>query len=79
MGHLSPNHQWDMHKHSLSLLTLAQARGINISPKVRHRRRLFRRQAREARAWVEVGYRAHKLGLRGPSGMFTPLHLRLSQ
>ena len=77
MGHLSPNHQWDMHRHSLSLLTPAQARGTSINPRVRHKHRLFRRQAREAKAWVEVGYRAHRPGPRGPKGVSTPLHFRL--
>ena len=31
------------------------------------------------RAWVEVGYKAHRPGLRGPRGVSTPLHLRLSR
>ena len=30
------------------------------------------------RAWVEVGYRAYRLGLYGPKGVSTPLHFRLS-
>ena len=41
--------------------------------------RLFRRQAREAKAWVEVEYKAHSPRLRGPKGVFMPLHLRLSR
>ena len=63
MGHLNSNHQWDMHIHNLSLLTPARARGTNISPKVRHRHRLFRIEAREARPWIEVEYRAYRPGL----------------
>ena len=35
-GHHSPNHQWDMCKHSLFLLTLAWAKGIGVSPRVLH-------------------------------------------
>ena len=31
------------------------------------------------RAWVEIGYRAHRPRLRGPRGMSTPFHLRLSR
>ena len=31
------------------------------------------------RAWVEVRYRAHKSGFRGPRGVSAPVYLRLSQ
>ena len=43
MGHLSPSHQWDTLRHSMFLLTLAWARGTDISPRVRHGHRLFGR------------------------------------
>ena len=52
--------------------------GTNISPRVLHKHLLLRRQAKGARAWVEVEDRAHRPGLRGPRGVSTPLHLRLS-
>ena len=78
MGHLGPDYQWNISRHNLSLLTPTRARGISISPSVWHRHRVFHIQAREARAWVEVEYKAHRPGLRGPKGVFTPLHLRLS-
>ena len=52
MGHLSPNRQWDMHEHSLFLLTPAKARGTDISPRVPHKHLLFRRWATLARARV---------------------------
>ena len=35
-GHHSPNHQWDMRKRSLFLLTPAWAKGTGVSPKVLH-------------------------------------------
>ena len=78
MEHHRPNHHWDMYRRSLFLLTSVRARGTSISPRVRHRHWLFQRQAREAKAWVEIGYRAHMPGLWGPKGVFKPLHLRLS-
>ena len=31
------------------------------------------------RAWVEVGYKAHRPRIRGPRGVSKPLHLRLSR
>ena len=31
MEHHSPNHQWDMHRHSLFLLTLVWVRGTSFS------------------------------------------------
>ena len=71
MGHHSPNHQWDMHRHSLFLLTPTQVRGTSISPRVQHRHRLFHRQTREAKAWVEIGHKAHKSRLQGPRGVST--------
>ena len=63
MGRHSPSHQWDMHKRSLFLPTPPWAREDSISPKVLHKHLLFHKQAREARVWVEVGDRAHRLGL----------------
>ena len=45
MGHHSPNHQWDMHRRNLFLLTSAWARGTSISPKVLHMHLLVYRQA----------------------------------
>ena len=44
-GHGTPqsSHQWDTLRHSMFLLTLAWARGTDISPRVRHEHRLFRR------------------------------------
>ena len=63
MGHLSPNHQWGIHKHSLFLLTPAWAWRTRISSRVRRRHQLFQRQTREAKAWVEVGHKAHMLRL----------------
>ena len=71
---MGPSHQWDMHRHSLFLLTLLWPSEDNISPK----HLLFRRRATWARAWVEVENRAHRPGLQGPRGVSTPLHLRLS-
>ena len=50
MGHNSPNHQWDMHRRYLFLLTPAWAKG----PRVMHKHLLFRRRAIWARAWVGV-------------------------
>ena len=41
MGHHSPNHQWDMRRRGLFLLTIAWARGTNISPRVLHKPLLF--------------------------------------
>ena len=69
MGHLYPNHQWDMRRRNLFLLTSAWARGTSICPRVRHKHRLDRRQAREARAWVEVEDKALRPGLQGPRGV----------
>ena len=77
MGHLSPNHQWDVHRCSMFLLTPVWARGIGISFRVRHRHLPYHRQVREARLWVEVGDMAHMPGLRGPKGVSAPLHRRL--
>ena len=59
-------------------LPLTWSRGTSISPMVQHRHQLFHKRAREASEWVEVWYMAHRPGLRGPKGVFTPLHLRLS-
>ena len=72
MGHHSPNHQWDMHRHSLFLLTPTWARGTDISPSVLHKHLLFRRRATWARAWVGVEPRASRPGLQGPRDMSTP-------
>ena len=54
MGHHSLNHQWDMRRRSLFLLTPAWARGTSINPRVLHKHLLFRKWATRARAWVEV-------------------------
>ena len=35
-GHHSPNHQWDMRKRSLFLLTQAWTKGTSVSPRVLH-------------------------------------------
>ena len=78
MGQHNPNRQWDMHGHSLFLLTPARARGTSISPKVLQKRLLLHKQAKEARVWVEAEDRASIPGLQGPRGMSTPLHHRLS-
>ena len=48
------------------LLTLAWARGNNISLRVWHKHLPCHKQAREARVWVEVEDRAHEPGLQGP-------------
>ena len=44
MGHHSLNHQWDMHKRRLFLLTLSWAKEASISPMVLHKHLLFRRR-----------------------------------
>ena len=75
MRHLSPSHQWDVHKLSLFFSTPPWARGANISPKVLHMLLLLHDQARWARVWVEVEANAHKLRLQGLRGMSTPSHL----
>ena len=77
MGHLSPNHQWDVHRHSLFLLTPPWAKRDSISHRALYRALLLYSQARWARAGVEVEGKAHKPGLQGPRGVFTPLHRRL--
>ena len=78
MGQHSPSHQWDMHGHSLFLLTPVRVRGTSISPKVLHNHLLFHKQAKEAKLWVKAGDKASRPGLRGPRGLFTTLHHRLS-
>ena len=75
MGHRSPSHQWDVHRHNWFLLILVWARGTGINLKVLHEHLLLHRQAREARAWVED--RAHRPGLQWHRGMSTPLQHRL--
>ena len=60
MGHLSPDHHWGIHKHSLFFLTLSWVGRTSISPRVRRRHQVFHRLAREAKAWVEIGHRAHR-------------------
>ena len=71
MGHHNPNHQWDMHRHSLFLLTPTCARGIGISPRVLHQHLLFYRRATWAKAWVKVKDRSLRLGIQGPRGVST--------
>ena len=80
MGHPNHNHQWDVPKLGLFLLTPPWAKGIGISRRALRRPLLLHDQARWARAWVEVEAvaRAHKPGLQGPRGVPMPSHLRLS-
>ena len=78
MRHLSPNHQWDVHRLSLFLLTPLWAKGTSINLRVLHKPLILHNHAEWAKAWVEVKVRAHKPGLQGPKGMSTPSHLRLS-
>ena len=53
MGHLSPSHQWDLHRRNMFFLTLVRARGTSVSLRVQHIHLSCHRQAREARVWVE--------------------------
>ena len=78
MGHYSLSHQWDVHRHSMFLLTPVQVKGTDISLRVLHKNLLHHRQVREARVWVEVRDRAHRSGLQGPRGVSTSLHHKLS-
>ena len=55
-----------------------RARGTSISLRVLHKHLRQYRQVRGARLWVEVRDRAHRLGLRGPRGVSTPLYHKLS-
>ena len=48
-----------------------RARGTSVNPRVLYQRVLWHRQAREARAWVEVGDRAHRSRLQRPKGVST--------
>ena len=78
MGHRSPNHQWDVHRHSWVLLIPIWARETSISLRVMHEHLRLHRQARE---WVEVEVevedRAYKLRLQGLKGVsVTPLLIR---
>ena len=43
MEHHNSNHQWEMHRRSLFLLTPAWAKGTGISPRVLHKHLLFHR------------------------------------
>ena len=52
-------------------------KGTSISPKVLHNHLFLHRQAREARLWVEVEDKAHRLGLQGLRGVSTPSYCRL--
>ena len=79
VGHHSPSHQWDAHRHRLFLLSLVWVRGNSISRRVLHKHLLQHRQAREARVWVDVGDKAHKPRLRRPRGVSTLLYHSLSQ
>ena len=78
MRHHSPNHQWDMHKRSLFLLTTPWSREDSISPRVLYKHLLFHRQARDAKICVEARDSAHMPGIQGFKGVSTPLHHRLS-
>ena len=57
---------------SMFLLTPARAKGIGIILRVRHEHRVFHRQAKKARLWVEVEGSVYKPGLRGLKGVSTP-------
>ena len=72
LGHHNSNHQWDMHRRGLFLLTPSWARGTGISPRVLHKHLLVRIRATWAMSWVEVQARTSKLGLQGPKGASTP-------
>ena len=82
MEHPSLNHQWDVRRLGLLLLTSPWAKGTSISPRVLHRPLLLHNQVGWSRAWVKVEVKieakAHRLGLQGPKGVSTPSHLRLS-
>ena len=79
-GHGTPQSQSSIgHAQTQFLLTPVLARETSISPRVLHKHLLLHRRAREARVWVEVEDRAHKLGLQGPRGMSTSSYRRLSQ
>ena len=67
-----PNHQWDMHRRSLFLLTLAWTRGTGINPRVLNKHLLFSRRATWARAWIGVEVRTSRPRLQGPRGVSTP-------
>ena len=77
MGHRSPSHQGDVHKHSWVVLILVWPRGTSINLRVLHKHLLLHRQARETKAWVEVEDKAYRPGLQRPRGVSTPLHHRL--
>ena len=53
-GHHNPDHLWDMSRLSMFLLSPTRTRGTSISLRVRHEHRVFHRQAKGARVWVEV-------------------------
>ena len=78
MVHHGSNHQWDMRGHSLFLLTLAWAKGIDISPRVLHKHLRFPRRAIWARAWVRVEAKTSKPVLQGPRVMSKLWCCRLS-
>ena len=63
LGHHNPNHQWDMHRHSLFLLTPSWAKGTGINPRVLQKHLLFNRRATWARAWVGVEVKTSRPGL----------------
>ena len=58
-----------------------QAKGTNISPKVRCRRLLLHILAKEAKVWVEVEVedKARRQGHQGPRGVSMQLYHRLTQ
>ena len=63
MGHHSPNHQWDSHRHSSFLLTPAWAKGTGVSYMVLHKHLLIHRWATWTKGWVEVKGMARRPGL----------------
>ena len=79
MGQHSPNHQWDMRKHSLFLLNPMRARWTSINLRVLHGRLLLHKQAKEARVWVKVKEKAHRPRLQEPRGVPMPSHFKLSR
>ena len=74
-GQCSPSQLWDRSGYISFLHTLVWIRGTSFSRRVLYK---HLQQHRWARVWVEVRHRAHRLRLRGPRGVSTPLCQRLS-
>ena len=68
MGHHNPSRQWDLRRRNLFLLTLAWARGADISPRVLHKHLLLRRWATWAKAWVGGKGQDFQAGTLGTQG-----------